>query len=91
MGGPYHPESRAMRLADEARRDLQKQRCDMGVGCDEARVCYADAHGKPQKCPKHVQQPKGVGPWLNWYINRGIIPLEFTAKDLRRISHRRRL
>lgn len=24
--------------------------CDLGVGCDEAGACYADAHGSPQEC-----------------------------------------
>jgi hypothetical protein len=26
--------------------------CTMGVGCDEAGVCYATAHGEPERCPK---------------------------------------
>lgn len=25
-------------------------RCTLGVGCDEAGVCYANAHGKPEQC-----------------------------------------
>lgn len=25
--------------------------CTMGVGCDEAGLCYADAHGKPEEGP----------------------------------------
>jgi hypothetical protein len=84
--------SRMQRLADQYRRELREaaaRPCPMGVGCDEVGVCYASAHGEAARCPKHVRQPRGVGPWLNWYVNRGIIPLEFTAKDLRRISHRR--
>lgn len=24
--------------------------CTMGVGCDEYGVCYADAHGEPERC-----------------------------------------
>jgi hypothetical protein len=28
------------------------KRCDMGVGCDEAGVCYAESHGEPNRCPK---------------------------------------
>jgi hypothetical protein len=28
------------------------KRCDMGFGCDEAGVCYAEAHGEPNRCPK---------------------------------------
>jgi hypothetical protein len=27
--------------------------CTMGVGCDEAGVCYAAAHGRPDECPKN--------------------------------------
>lgn len=26
--------------------------CSMGVGCDEAGVCYATAHGRPEMCPR---------------------------------------
>jgi hypothetical protein len=26
-------------------------KCTMGVGCDEAGVCYAAAHGQPERCP----------------------------------------
>lgn len=29
-------------------------RCDLGVGCDEAGVCYADAHGEPERCGRPV-------------------------------------
>jgi hypothetical protein len=25
-------------------------RCDLGVGCEEASVCYAMAHGEPERC-----------------------------------------
>ena len=25
--------------------------CDMGVGCEEVGVCYAEANGKPERCP----------------------------------------
>jgi hypothetical protein len=35
-------------------RDELIARCDMGVGCDEAGVCYAEAHGQPERCPKSV-------------------------------------
>lgn len=26
--------------------------CDMGVGCDESGVCYAEANGEPDRCSK---------------------------------------
>jgi hypothetical protein len=28
----------------------QSASCDLGVGCDEAGVCYAKANGKPEMC-----------------------------------------
>jgi hypothetical protein len=31
--------------------------CTMGVGCDEAGVCYAEAHGAPEKCPRTEPTP----------------------------------
>lgn len=31
--------------------------CNMGVGCDEYGVCYADAHGEPERCGR----PNSVG------------------------------
>lgn len=38
----------------------------------------------------HVKwEPDGVGPWLNWHINRGRIQHDFTKSELRRISWRR--
>ncbi len=27
-------------------------RCNMGVGCDEYGVCYAEAHGQPDRCER---------------------------------------
>lgn len=35
------------------------KRCDMGVGCDEAGVCYAAAHGEPERCPL-AEPPRDV-------------------------------
>lgn len=32
----------------------------MGVGCDEAGVCFADAHGQPERCARTVQVPAAV-------------------------------
>jgi len=34
--------------------------CDMGVGCDEAGVCYAAANGEPARCGRTVQIPAAV-------------------------------
>lgn len=39
---------------DEARAE---QRCSMGVGCGTAGVCYAKAHGRPEKCPNASPLP----------------------------------
>lgn len=30
-------------------------RCDLGVGCEDAGVCYADAHGEPARCGRKGQ------------------------------------
>lgn len=32
--------------------------CDMGVGCDEVGVCYAEAHGQPERCPSFPSKGK---------------------------------
>lgn len=31
--------------------------CAMGVGCDEHGVCYAEAHGEPERCPQQDSNP----------------------------------
>jgi len=31
-----------------------RERCTMGVGCDEYGVCYADAHGQPEQCHRQA-------------------------------------
>lgn len=33
--------------------------CDLGVGCDEAGVCYASAHDQPERCPHHKPELSG--------------------------------
>lgn len=30
--------------------------CTMGVGCDEVGVCYAEAHGQPDRCPSYPRK-----------------------------------
>lgn len=32
------------------------QPCDLGVGCDEVGICYAEAHGTPEKCGRTCHQ-----------------------------------
>lgn len=46
-----------MRVADKTRKERQPEargaehgKCDLGVGCDEAGVCYALANGQPDRC-----------------------------------------
>ena len=29
--------------------------CTLGVGCDEYGICYAEAHGQPEQCPRTAQ------------------------------------
>ena len=36
-----------------------RNQCSMGVGCDEAGVCYAAAHDQPDRCPKQPATPAG--------------------------------
>ena len=33
------------------------ERCDMGVGCEEYGVCYANSQGKPEYCSLHERHP----------------------------------
>jgi hypothetical protein len=35
--------------------------CDLGVGCEEYGVCYADAHGQPDQCGRNPSpNPRGT-------------------------------
>lgn len=40
-----------MTAEDYAELGIRRERCTLGVGCDEAGVCYAAAHGQPGRCP----------------------------------------
>lgn len=31
--------------------------CNMGVGCEEAGICYAEAHGQPEQCGRPTAEP----------------------------------
>ena len=33
------------------------ERCNLGVGCDESGICYADAHGQSEMCGRAGEQP----------------------------------
>lgn len=41
-----------LRVQKEKESKAKSTHCDMGVGCDEAGVCYAAAHGQPERCPR---------------------------------------
>jgi hypothetical protein len=36
-------------------------RCTMGVGCNEAGVCYAEAMDEPERCPASTVERIAVG------------------------------
>jgi hypothetical protein len=36
------------------------QHCTLGVGCDEAGVCYAAAHGQPDQCGRHACDARAI-------------------------------
>lgn len=45
---------------------LREQRpCSLGVGCEQYGVCYADAHGQPEKCGRNVEVTPQGGPAEN--------------------------
>jgi hypothetical protein len=54
-------------------------RCNMGVGCEETGLCYAAAHGQPERCgkpdtppaaPVAIDRPKRDEAWLRAEANR---------------------
>lgn len=48
--------------------------CDMGVGCDEAGVCFAEAQGQPDRCtrrPEVLNKHKSGVPAGAVYVGRG--------------------
>ena len=52
--------------------DKQLEPCSMGVGCDEVGICYANAHGKPENCPK--QRSEDVDLASRLFAFAGITP-----------------
>lgn len=56
LGRPYMAEEEVERAHDRAASEgpprPKAAPCSMGVGCDEAGVCYAAAHGRPEMCPR---------------------------------------
>ena len=40
---------------------------------------------------RHARAQRAKGGWFNWYVERGRLPLNPSARDLRMISHRRAL
>lgn len=59
--------------------------CTLGVGCDEAGVCYADAHGQPEQCPHHVgvqpSRAQSLAQRVDDLHNKAGMPLE-QAREL---------
>ena len=37
---------------------MTNERCNLGVGCEEAGMCYALAKGRPEKCGRHSPKPR---------------------------------
>lgn len=54
-----------------------RERCDMGMGCDEVGVCFAAANGEPDRCgrPPLVES--------RFFIDHGIVHDRKTGKHLR--------
>ncbi len=44
--------------------------CTMGMGCDEAGVCYAAAQGEPERCPKYPDATEQVASILQRRFGR---------------------
>ncbi|WP_186252233.1 hypothetical protein [Burkholderia gladioli] len=47
------------------------QRCNLGVGCDEAGVCYASAHGDASQCGRAAVSPataSGLPAWFDTFL-----------------------
>ena len=43
-------EMAAIRGAAQNEQPQSRQTCCLGVGCDEYGICYAAAHGQPDRC-----------------------------------------
>lgn len=39
--------------------------CNMGVGCDEAGICYAEVMGEPGRCPRQNTSGEGITAMLS--------------------------
>lgn len=49
--------------------------CNLGVGCDEAGVCYAVAHGQPEKCGRVESKIDPFAPMLA--MAKGALEFEY--------------
>lgn len=64
-----------------------KHTCNMGVGCEETGICYADAQGEPERCGKQSSDsqtkvpededdlPIGYVDWYNRYFARQAVDM----------------
>lgn len=55
-------------LATRQPTQAAQMNCNMGVGCDEAGVCYADAHGQPEQCGRTPADPVAQGEAVAWVM-----------------------
>lgn len=62
--------------------------CGLGVGCDEAGICYAEAHGQPSKCPHAPRVIQGILPPAR--LKRVILESPFGANPDLYIPYARR-
>lgn len=51
---------------------MPRDHCTMGVGCDEAGVCYAAAHGEPERCPREETQVTDSVAWKLRMLSREV-------------------
>ena len=64
-GGPASDrellEMAAIRGAAQNEQPQARQTCRLGVGCDEAGICYAEAHGQPDRCGSIPSAAAAIG------------------------------
>jgi len=63
------------------------ERCNMGVGCEQYGVCYAEANGQPGQCPKNalsideaVSRIPDEAFWQLGHDGEGADPSQFKAR-----------
>jgi len=56
----FREEVRSILSSPQPASEQQDSRCDLGVGCEEAGVCYAMANGRPDRCGAAGPNDKAV-------------------------------